>query len=140
MAVGASAGAVAAAARRGQFEEEEKMTPYTEDELGNDWEFKIVRANWRVFRNPAEFKKLISQEEPAGWVLLEKLDDSRVRFKRRRSSQANDAQLLANGVDPYRSHYGMSPYAYSAIVFAMTLAVALGIIAVITFLATALPR
>ena len=89
------------------FEEEEHMTPYTDDELQNDWEFKIVRANYGAFGSPDKLNKLIDQEKQAGWVLLEKLDDSRVRFKRPRSAAANDAQLVANGIDPYRTQYGM---------------------------------
>ena len=84
------------------------MTPYTDDELQNDWEFKIVRANFGAFRGPERLNRLTEQEKQAGWVLLEKLDDSRVRFKRPRSATANDAQLIASGVDPYRTQYGMN--------------------------------
>ena len=58
------------------------MTTYADDELQNDWEFKIVRAYRAVFAKPEAFKKLLSEEERAGWILLEKLDDNRVRFKR----------------------------------------------------------
>ena len=102
-------GAAAAAARQRMLEEEEEqMTPYSNDELQNDWEFKIVRAGYRAFGSPGSLNKLVEQEKQAGWVLLEKLDDSRVRFKRPRSAGANDAQLVANGVDPYRTQYGLS--------------------------------
>jgi hypothetical protein len=139
MTLGPMIGATAAAAQRRLLEEEEKMAPYADDELRDDWEFKIVRANRRVFHDPAELQKLISQEQPAGWVLLEKLDDSRVRFKRRRSAQANDARLLTTGVDAYRSHYGLSPNAYAAIIVGVALVLALGIMAV-AMLAVAAPR
>lgn len=109
MAYNAGIAAAAAAERqRRMFEEEEQMTPYTDDELQNDWEFKIVRANYGAFGSPARLNKLIEQEKQAGWVLLEKLDNSRVRFKRRRSAQASDAQLIANGIDPYRTQDGMT--------------------------------
>ena len=37
--------------------------------------------------------------------MLEKFDDSRVRFKRPRSARARDA-FLSEGVDPYRTRYG----------------------------------
>ena len=99
-AIGAAAAAAASAERQRMFEEEEQMTRYSDDELQNDWEFKIVRANRGIFGKPNELKKLLSVEEQAGWILLEKLDNSRVRFKRRRSAQANDGQLISSGIDP----------------------------------------
>jgi hypothetical protein len=129
---GATAAAVAAAeARRRMMEEEEQMTGYSDDELQTDWEFKIVRANSNVFGKPEEFQKLVGEEKQAGWVLLEKLDNSRVRFKRRRSAQSNDAQLISSGLDPYRTHYGMSPGAFGALVVIITMAVMLGVIILI---------
>jgi hypothetical protein len=95
-----------AAARRSQLEEE-GMTRYSQEDL-NGWEFKIVRANTRVFGKRAVFEKLIKEEARAGWVLLEKFDDSRVRFKRPVSAREKDAGLPP-GVDPYRTQYGLSP-------------------------------
>ena len=52
--VGATAGATAAttaaaAELQRQHEEEENMTPYTQEELDNDWEFKIVRSAMGTF-------------------------------------------------------------------------------------------
>lgn len=85
--------------------EEEDMTQYTQDDLRNDWEFKIVRSEAAAFRKPETLSKLIEEEAQAGWVMLEKLDDSRVRFKRPRSARARDA-YLPDGVDPYRTQYG----------------------------------
>ncbi len=82
------------------------MTTYAPDDLQNDWEFKIVRANQGAFRNQAKLTKLVDEEKQAGWVLLEKFDDSRIRFKRQRSMQAHDPQLRSQGIDPYRTQYG----------------------------------
>lgn len=69
------------------------------------WEYKIVRASRDLFRNPAIFHKLCREEAEVGWILLEKLDDRRVRFKRpiglRDAPRANLPPF-----DPYRSHYG----------------------------------
>ena len=69
------------------------------------WEYKIVRASSDLFRNPAIFHKLCREEAEVGWILLEKLDDRRVRFKRpialRDAPRANLPTF-----DPYRSHYG----------------------------------
>jgi len=101
--IGASA---AAAAAQRQKEEEERMTTYGPDDLQNDWEFKIVRSNSDTFRNQAKLTKLVDEEKQAGWVLLEKFDDSRIRFKRLRSMQAHDPQLRSQGIDPYRTQYG----------------------------------
>ncbi len=71
------------------------------------WEYKIVRASSDLFRDPAVLAKLCEEESQAGWILFEKLDDRRVRFKRplaMREVLAPDAIAF----DPYRSHYGPS--------------------------------
>jgi hypothetical protein len=104
---GIAAAAAAEKRRRALLAEEEEVTQYTQDDLENDWEFKIVRANTPIFRNPKALDKLIEEETRAGWSMLEKLDDSRIRFKRPRSARAKDA-YLAGGVDPYRTQYGPS--------------------------------
>ena len=83
------------------------MTQYPPDDLNNDWEFKIVRSETGVFRNPETLNTLIEEEARAGWVMLEKLDDRRIRFKRPRSARVKDT-YLPPGVDPYRTHYGTS--------------------------------
>jgi hypothetical protein len=111
----AAAAAAAAAAKRQMEEEEEQMTSYTREELENDWEFKIVRAQANPFGKPATFQKLVEEEARAGWQLVEKFDNSRVRFKRPRSARQRDAQLPA-GVDPYRVNYGISEGAMVAVV------------------------
>ena len=83
-----------AAAKRRQMllAEEEEMTAYTQDDLTNDWEFKIVRSESAAFRKSEALNKLVEEEAQAGWVMLEKLDDRRVRFKRPRSDGAPSAQ------------------------------------------------
>jgi len=35
-----------------------------------------------MFRDPVVLRQLCEEEAEAGWILLEKLDDHRVRFKR----------------------------------------------------------
>jgi hypothetical protein len=111
-----SGGVIAAAAaekRRQELLAEEEMTTYSQDDLANDWEFKIVRSDSAAFRNPQVLNRLIEEESQAGWTMLEKLDDSRIRFKRPRSAQAKDA-YLPEGVDPYRTRYGV-PSARTAV-------------------------
>lgn len=69
------------------------------------WEYKIVRASSDLFRNPAIFHKLCREEEEVGWILLEKLDDRRVRFKRPIALRDAPRPNLPP-FDPYRTHYG----------------------------------
>lgn len=71
------------------------------------WEFKIVRAKRDLFRNPATLQRLCQEEAESGWILLEKLDDRRVRFKRPIALRdIIKPEFLRS--DPYRSHYGPS--------------------------------
>ena len=86
--------------------EEEEMTRYTPEDVDGDWEFKIVRSASASFRNPETLRRLVVEESAAGWIMLEKFDDSRVRFKRRRVDRMRDTSL-ASGVDPYRTNWGM---------------------------------
>ena len=104
---GAIAATAAAAKKRRQMlqAEEEDMAQYTQDDLNGDWEFKIVRSDTAAFRKREVLDKLIEEEAQAGWVMVEKFDDTRVRFKRPRSARARDP-FLPDGVDPYRTQYG----------------------------------
>jgi hypothetical protein len=124
MAFGGAAAAAAARRRRMRLaEEEEDMAGYTQDDLSHDWEFKIVRSESGAFRKPEILRKLIEEEARAGWVMLEKFDDRRVRFKRSHSARTRDA-LLPPGVDAYRTRYG-SPTAQ----YAMLATLVLGLVA-----------
>ena len=118
---GAAAAAAAAAAKRRQMmfaEEEEDMAKYAQDDLNNGWESKIVRSESGAFRKPEALPRLIEEEARAGWVIEEKFDDSRVRFKRPRSARTRDA-LLPPGTDPYRTQYGISSTRVALLVVAL---------------------
>ena len=121
MAYAGGAAAAAAAKRRRMMlaEEEEDMARYTQDDLSNNWEFKIVRSDSAAFRKPEVLRELIEEEARAGWVMLEKFDDRRVRFKRLRSARTRDA-LLPPGLDAYRTRYG-SPTAQYAVLAILAL-------------------
>ena len=80
------------------------MTGYTHDDLADGWEFKILHSATGAFRKPECLRQVVEEEGRAGWVLLEKFDNQRVRFKRPASARSRDAAL---GIDPYRSTYGM---------------------------------
>ena len=88
------------------------------------WEFKIVRASRDIFRNPAVLQKLCEEEAMSGWIMLEKLDDRRIRFKRLLALRdVLDPSQLSH--DPYRCHYGSSftPLTWiGAIAFLMAIA------------------
>jgi hypothetical protein len=132
MSYGGIAAVTAAAQKRRQalLDEEEEMTQYSQDDLNDDWEFKIVRSGTAAFRKATVLNRLIEEEARAGWVMLEKLDDSRIRFKRPVRARAQDA-YLPDGVDPYRTHYG-STAQYTMTVLLMVgaiLLLALGILA-----------
>ena len=128
--------AAAAAEKRRRMrrlaEEEEDMARYTQDDLNNDWEFKIVRSESGAFRKSEALKKLIEEEARAGWVMLEKFDDRRIRFKRPRRARTRDA-LLPLGVDPYRTRYG-SPTTQYALLATMVLGLAVAGLGVLVFL------
>ncbi len=110
------------------IEEEEMLTPYeayenngTSEHHSNGfgkeqefkdprlvgWEFKIVRAKRNLFRNREVFQLLCEEEAEAGWILLEKLDDRRVRFKRPIALREIISSEFLN-YDPYRCTYGSS--------------------------------
>ncbi len=107
------------------------MTKYTDADLQGDWEFKIVRANTMAFRKPDVFRQVCAEEARAGWTLVEKFDDSRLRFKRPVSARAGDAGL---GFDPYRTYYGISPGALVAVILACTFLVIAGIFGLVFLL------
>jgi hypothetical protein len=77
---------------------------YTSSDLQGGWEFKILTSEAGAFRKTDELRQASEEEAPAGWVLVEKLDDYRLRFKRPIQARSNDIRLA---IDPYRSNYGM---------------------------------
>jgi hypothetical protein len=106
--------------------EEEEMTNYSREDLEKDWEFKIVRSYSPVFRKPEVFQALLQEESIAGWELVEKLDDRRVRFKRRQDNRRRDA-ALPPGFDPYRTQYGSGDSRMGAVMIGLVLAIGLGV-------------
>lgn len=95
-AITASTVVIAALKRR---DEEEQMAQYRSGDL-DGWEFKIVRSALGRFSNRAFMKKICQEEAQAGWELVEKFDDYRIRFKRRVEKRSVDPHL---SIDPYRT-------------------------------------
>ncbi len=129
MSAGAAAAAAAEAER--QRQEEEEMTNYTDADLQGDWEFKIVRSNLAGFKNPEVLQQVCAEEARAGWTLVEKFDNQRLRFKRPVSARAGDAGL---GFDPYRSQVGASSGAIVAVILGIMFLVAIAIPLVVILL------
>lgn len=118
--------------RRDDEKEEEEMTNYSVDELDNNWEFKIVRSESGAFRKPEVFQRMLQEEQIAGWELVEKLDNRRVRLKRHKDARRKDA-MLPRGYDPYRTNFGSSVARLSIIlgvVFAMMLIAGLAVLGI----------
>jgi len=117
---GAAAAAAAAAARRAaeRRKEEEEMTPYSEAELAGGWEFKIIRSSTPRFRKPEQLERLLAEEALAGWTLVEKFDDRRVRLKRPAVAREKDSTLR---FDPYRTVVGMSEGIMTVLIVSLVL-------------------
>ncbi|MBN2226657.1 MAG: hypothetical protein JW763_04780 [candidate division Zixibacteria bacterium] len=116
--MGGMAAIAASAARKKRMEEqEEKMTTYDKNDL-QGWEFKIVRSAFGAFRNPEKVRRLCEEEARTGWEMLEKFDDSRIRFKRRTDRRSSD-QYLEKSVDPYRTGYSSGGSAPAIIIGAI---------------------
>ncbi|HEX4414480.1 MAG TPA: hypothetical protein VH107_12690 [Lacipirellulaceae bacterium] len=135
----ASAGSAAAAAAqiRAMHEEEESLTTYSPDDLSQGWEFKIIRSNTMAFRKPEVLQQVCDEEAQSGWVLVEKFDDSRLRFKRPVSARN---QPGIPGVDPYRTIYGMRPGKLVALILVATFGGIAIFIAIAVAIATAAGR
>lgn len=107
------------------------MTSYSPQDLAQGFEFKFLRASTRVFRRPEVLRRVLEEEGQAGWVLVEKFDDQRLRFKRPVSERGGDGTRT---LDAYRSVYGMSEGKLAAIILGSifgTMALVLLIVAIV---------
>jgi uncharacterized membrane protein len=76
--------------------------PYTPADVRGEWELKVLASDAGAFRDPDVLRKVQAEEARAGWVLLEKLDDKQLRFKRPMSARMGDQALP---FDAYRMTY-----------------------------------
>jgi len=130
MSNGAAAGAAAAAEMLRQ--EEEEMTEYSDKDVRDGWEFKILRANTAAFKDPQVLKQACEKEAQAGWILVEKFDDLRLRFKRPASAKDRDSYLP---FDAYRTQYGMTKNAFAGIIDGITIGASLLLVAAVFLIA-----
>ena len=103
------------------------------------WEYKIVRARNREFGQREHVEALLSQESLAGWVMVDKYNNSQIRFKRHRTAQRQD-RYLPHGLDPYRTIYvaegNTATQKLHLMLMALVLGVALAALVVIGVLAS----
>lgn len=93
-----------------------------------DLEFKIIQAPTPIFADTAKMQKLLEVEAEAGWRLLEKEDNHRIKLQRNISYRENDANL---SIDAYRTSVGVSPM----ITYGLTALITLSIVSLIVYFA-----
>jgi len=81
------------------------MSSYSAEELAAGWEFKIVRSATGGFKRPEFLQQVLEEEKRAGWTLVEKFDNSRMRLKRPASARASGG---SSAIDAYRIEVGIS--------------------------------
>ncbi len=128
---GAFAAAHAQRIKKLQDEEEERMTRYNPEELEGDWEFKIIRSNSPVFRKPQFLQKVLQEEALAGWQMLEKLDDNRIRMKRPAAARRKDA-MLPPDFNPYRTQVGSRTAGVVLVAVGLVVLLAFGILVMLS--------
>ena len=87
------------------------MTPYSDRELADGWEFKILRSASGVFEKPERMREILEEESRAGWILVEKFDRNRVRLKRPCQAGTDDRYL---DFDVWRTQIGASQTKHEA--------------------------
>ena len=93
-----------------------------------DIEYKVMQAQTPLFSDTAKMHEVLEQEAKAGWQLLEKEDNYRIKLQRNVSNRENDKNL---DFDAYRSTVGVS----SVVTYGATAMVTIAIVSVILYLA-----
>ena len=91
-------------------------------------EYKVMQAQTPLFSDTKEMHDVLAQEAKAGWRLLEKEDNYKIRLQRDISNRENDANL---DFDAYRSTVGVS----SVLTYGATAVVTVLIVSAILYLA-----
>jgi len=84
-------------------------------------EYKVVQSTTPLFATSKKIDEVMTEEAQAGWQLVEKYDNYKMRLQRDISHRANDKNL---GFDAYRSQMGVN----NAIVYGITTVVTLGVV------------
>ena len=108
------------------------MTDYKPEDLAAGWEFKILRSATSRFKDPEFLRTVLVDEARAGWEILEKFDNSRVRVRRPAAARSGDANL---GFDAYRTWVGITDNQL-ALRIVLTFFGVFALVGLIAFLAT----
>lgn len=95
-----------------------------ESEHSGYLEYKVIQATTPLFANPRKMQAVLAEEARAGWQLVEKFDNYKLRLQRDSRARANDASL---DFDAYRSQVGVSHLITYSAAALVTLAVVYGI-------------
>lgn len=91
-----------------------------------DLEYKIIQAQTPLFAETAKMHELLEVEATAGWRLLEKESNYRIKLQREVSHRKNDPSL---NIDAYRSTIGVS----STVTYGATALLTIAIVSVILY-------
>ena len=94
-------------------------------------EYKVVQSTTPLFAKIQNIEEVMSEESKAGWRLVEKLDNYKMRLQRDISHRANDKGL---SFDPYRTQVGVN----NALIYGITTIVTLGVVYAIFILVGAI--
>jgi hypothetical protein len=83
-------------------------------------EYKILQSQTPHFSDPAKMQAVLAEEAKAGWRLLEKEDNFRIKLQRDISHRENDKNL---DFDAYRSTVGVPAIMTYALSAAITIAI-----------------
>ncbi|MBL4582365.1 MAG: hypothetical protein JKY29_11140 [Gammaproteobacteria bacterium] len=91
-------------------------------------EYKTVQAQTPLFADSKKMQEILAVEAKAGWDLLEKEDNYRVKLQRSIDNRSNDENL---SFDAYRTTVGVS----SVFTYGMTALATVMIVSVILYFA-----
>ncbi|MFT4886946.1 MAG: hypothetical protein ACJA2D_000931 [Pseudohongiellaceae bacterium] len=91
-------------------------------------EYKVLQSQTPLFVSTAKMQELLAEESKAGWRLLEKEDNYRIKLQRDISNRDNDKNL---DFDAYRSTIGVS----SVLTYGATALFTLAVVSIILYLA-----
>lgn len=83
-------------------------------------EYKIIQSQTPMFTDTTKMHEILEQEAKAGWRLLEKEDNYRLKLQRDISNRANDASL---DIDAYRTTVGLSSMVTKGATALLTMAI-----------------
>lgn len=89
-----------------------------------DLEYKIVQSTTPLFKSREKLEAVLAEEAKAGWQLVEKYDNYKLRLQRDISHREKDGE---RSFDAYRTQVGVHNAITYTIATVVTLAVVLGI-------------